>query len=458
MNSVFISYSREDLPFVVALRGMLGQAEVSAWVDVEGLHAGERYWPEIAKAIDAALALVFVISPESVQSSECARELLYALQRHKRIVPLLRRAPGNAPLALHPDLAARQWVFFRDSDDPQASLTALVSSIRADWTWLRDHARVLVRAGQWEVGNLDESLLLRGKELRDAEEWLATTPPPKSSVTDLQRGFVVVSRRASKRRAQQRVLVALAAAAIVLFLGWYSVRKQVANLTNLGQSEVDQESLVAGIGKLEHAVALCTGLHALIPACPDAELDLGLALAALGRYRQAVERLTDVIERHASPNIPSELSAYLATAYKARAVALIMLAESTETPLVDSYARADADVSSSALLYARSPSATPKLLRLGMTRARIHLGRGETALARQELDRMNRVLSGDCHLRGELALLLSITLFCEGAVKESIAQLGTYLNALPNHTQDPQWTLNKKYYARLCARCGQRQH
>ena len=56
MSDVFISYSRKDLAFVARLRALLEAAGLSVWVDIEGLYAGEEFWPEVAKAVDAALA------------------------------------------------------------------------------------------------------------------------------------------------------------------------------------------------------------------------------------------------------------------------------------------------------------------------------------------------------------------------------------------------------------------
>ena len=54
MSEIFISYSREDLAFVEQLRTQLEGEDLGVWVDIEGLYAGEEFWPEVAKAIDAA--------------------------------------------------------------------------------------------------------------------------------------------------------------------------------------------------------------------------------------------------------------------------------------------------------------------------------------------------------------------------------------------------------------------
>src|SRR5262245_13453025 len=90
-GDVFVSYARTDLLFVRSLCEDLEAGGLQPWVDVKGIYGGEAFWPEICKAIDAAAAFVFVITPESVISSFCLRELAHAEGAHKRIVPVCRR-------------------------------------------------------------------------------------------------------------------------------------------------------------------------------------------------------------------------------------------------------------------------------------------------------------------------------------------------------------------------------
>lgn len=139
---VFVSYAREDLTFVRELEARLAPGEVRLWFDVDGLFAGERFWDEIRKAIDAAAAVVFVITPESIVSAYCQRELEYAADRQKRIVPVLRRdvPDGSTPK----EIAGLQWVFLKDADS-DSGLESLKSAIRADWVWLRQHAPAVSR-------------------------------------------------------------------------------------------------------------------------------------------------------------------------------------------------------------------------------------------------------------------------------------------------------------------------
>ena len=191
-------YARVDNPCVDRLLAALSKANLKAWVDIEGLYAGEEFWPEIAKAIDSATVLLFVITPASVTSAFCRRELNWAIDRGKRVVPAVCR--DVEPALLPSQVAERQWVFVRDCDDPVVTADALRRAIRADWVWLREHARLLVKAEEWRASGYDGSLTLRGRDLAVARKFLARRPPGDARPTQLHREFVDASLRARTSR------------------------------------------------------------------------------------------------------------------------------------------------------------------------------------------------------------------------------------------------------------------
>lgn len=190
MTDVFISYSREDKVFVKDLKQRLEDQNLDVWVDIDELYAGEEFWPEVAKAIDAA-AFIFVISPTSAASKNCHKEANWAADVGKRVVPLRRSDPGAAKL---PDeVAQRQWVFFGEGDDPEAATADLLSAIKADWAELRQQARVLRRAREWQEKNEDASLLLRGKDLGDAIDWRTRNQGKETGATQFHDDYIDAS-------------------------------------------------------------------------------------------------------------------------------------------------------------------------------------------------------------------------------------------------------------------------
>jgi hypothetical protein len=192
--AVFISYAREDADFVRRLHAALVTAGRGVWVDWEDIPPSADWRSEIGAGIDAAETFVFVVSPDSLISGECTRELDYAVEHGKKIVPVVYRDPAGA--ATPPELASRNWIFCREEGDFDDAVGALSRALDTDLDWVRAHTRLLVRASEWERRGRDKSLLLRGADLREAETALvgaAREPAP----TNLQREYVLAGRRAA---------------------------------------------------------------------------------------------------------------------------------------------------------------------------------------------------------------------------------------------------------------------
>ena len=88
---VFISYAREDQPFVRRLQTALEDRDLSAWVDWEDIPPTAEWMREVEAAIEGSESLLFVVSPDSVASSTCRREIDHAAAHQKRLVPVVYR-------------------------------------------------------------------------------------------------------------------------------------------------------------------------------------------------------------------------------------------------------------------------------------------------------------------------------------------------------------------------------
>src|SRR5215467_11985298 len=88
---VFISYSRKDRAFVSRLRKALEDRQKRVWVDLQDILPAEDWLKKIQVGIEAANNVVFVVSPDSLSSAICEKEIAYTLQNHKRLIPILRR-------------------------------------------------------------------------------------------------------------------------------------------------------------------------------------------------------------------------------------------------------------------------------------------------------------------------------------------------------------------------------
>ena len=212
MSGVFLSYAREDQPFARRLHDALSAAgRDPAWdQDHAVVPFSAPYEAEIATAIAGSEKFIFVISPDSLDSRPCAAELGVAVQSNKQIIPLLRRpARDGQPIA--EAIAERNWIFFDDDARFEDSMQELLETLDTDLDWVKAHTRLLVRAKEWTDSSDDRSRLLRGKDLRAAEEWLAHGDAhPQAPPTSGQRAFIAASRRAADRVAWlQRTVLAV---------------------------------------------------------------------------------------------------------------------------------------------------------------------------------------------------------------------------------------------------------
>lgn len=212
MPDVFISYSRRDRDFVLRLNEGLEARGKDAWVDVDDIPASAEWLREIHEGIDASDAVLFVLSPDSAVSRECARELDHALERRKRILPIVHR--DIDPSEVRPELAAINWVYLRDHDPFEQGLEIVVNALDTDLDHVKAHTRLANQAIHWDRAGRDRARLLRGSELQDAERWLTEAAAKEPGPTELQAQFVQASRDAARRRG--RMLFAGVGVALVV--------------------------------------------------------------------------------------------------------------------------------------------------------------------------------------------------------------------------------------------------
>jgi hypothetical protein len=91
MDHAFICYSRRDAAFVLALASGLRKRGRTVWVDTEDIAPGVDWDRAIDAAIDACATFLIVLSPDAVGSSEVRGELRAALNKGKRVLPILYR-------------------------------------------------------------------------------------------------------------------------------------------------------------------------------------------------------------------------------------------------------------------------------------------------------------------------------------------------------------------------------
>ncbi|NUM44656.1 MAG: TIR domain-containing protein, partial [Anaerolineales bacterium] len=205
-TKVFISYSRRDKPFVLKLNEALSQYGIDTWVDWENIPLTADWWNEIRLGIENADAFAFVISPDSLTSEVCGREIQTAVDNHKRLIPILHRDPqkGNP---MHEKISSHNWIYMRDDAEMTANVPQMLQVVNTDLDFVKAHTRLLERALGWEREKKNASFVLQGDELQKAESWLEGAGKKQPQPTALHIEFIQASRRAANQR-QRNILTA----------------------------------------------------------------------------------------------------------------------------------------------------------------------------------------------------------------------------------------------------------
>ncbi len=125
--AVFISYSHADKEKIDKIAGHLVRKRASVWVDRWELKPGDSLINRIQEAVEGSSALLIMLSPASVDSGWCKRELTAGLLREleeKRVVtiPVLLE-DCNIPLFLRD----KMYADFRTDFD--AGMNALLEAV-----------------------------------------------------------------------------------------------------------------------------------------------------------------------------------------------------------------------------------------------------------------------------------------------------------------------------------------
>ena len=221
MAKVFVSYSRKDIDFAKRLTEELKKGGLEFWVDWEGIPPTVDFMKKIEKGIEESDIFLFLVSPDSVKSKVCGDEIAHATKNGKRLIPLIVRDVKSE--AVPQALSHLNWIFFRKQDNFEESFQKLLLGINTDFEWVDVQSRLLVRALEWEKGGKDNSFLLRGKDLRDAETQLAINTSKDPHPTDLHREYILKSRQAADLQRRWYTVLAVVIAIVMFVLGIYGL-------------------------------------------------------------------------------------------------------------------------------------------------------------------------------------------------------------------------------------------
>ncbi|MDX2308596.1 MAG: TIR domain-containing protein [Hyphomicrobium sp.] len=260
---VFISYSQDDGAFAKKLVEALKTRGLDPKIDTQNLPALEDWQRELLGFIREADAVVFIISPRSIESKACKWEVEQVAALNKRLAPIvLERVEDDR---IPPEISKIQYLFFDSGSDFEAKADDLAAALQSDIGWVKEHTRLGERARLWNEGRKSSSLQLRGEELLGAEAWIASRPRSAPDPTDLHKQFIKDSRKGTTRRRNLLVtglsgglVVALSLAAVALWQRSIAIdqRAQVIAREMDRRAALAQDIASQGRARVASAVAL----------------------------------------------------------------------------------------------------------------------------------------------------------------------------------------------------------
>jgi len=217
MAKLFISYSRKDSKTAQKLINSLKEMGHDVWVDWESIPPAADWLEQIFRGIESSDAFIFLISPHSIKSEVCNVEIGRAALNHKRIIPVVVR--DVEPEATNEIIRKLNWTFIRKGESFEDGLGKINTAIELDLDWVEEHNRLQSRALVWHRKK-DPSLLLSGRDLRNARDLVLTAGKKDPIPTDLQKTFIHHSYQGERRRkilwvATGFVIIALAILSMV---------------------------------------------------------------------------------------------------------------------------------------------------------------------------------------------------------------------------------------------------
>ena len=186
--------------------------------------------------------------------------------------------PAQAPEGLR----QLNWIWCRPDDDRSAAFAKVLDALDTDLAWAEVHTRLLVRAVEWDARR-DSSLLLRGRDLENAQSSSSPRTRARSRCRRSSSGeYLLASRRASTRR--QRVILGSVSLALVVSVSLGIVALLQRNLANeraqIARSQAFAAQAVAALDSAP-AAALDDAVDAMeTHRTPEARVALRRAILA----------------------------------------------------------------------------------------------------------------------------------------------------------------------------------
>lgn len=242
-SDAFISYRRLNVEFVKDFVDALKANDKEVWIDWEDIPPGsESFTEDIQRGIEGSDAFIAILSPEYLESTYTVDlELGYAIELKKKIIPVVYKKFEDHPI---PDgIGHINWIYFTPHAGQENTLedgmVRVFEALDVDFSYVRDHTRLLQRAREWDSGNRHDSYLMNGEEIITAESWLAQSANKEPAANQLHHEFIQASRRHETQITRRNMGIAVFVTLLSIVLAGFALfqRQQAIEQRSIAEEQ-----------------------------------------------------------------------------------------------------------------------------------------------------------------------------------------------------------------------------
>lgn len=172
----FICYGKQESQrLAINITNRLSDSGFDVFIDLNEIPIIIENEDYIYLKILRADNFIYIISPNSVRSEYCKKELEFAIKFNKRIIPVMHHELGNEQLLLDDIIAKKKFISAKNTEENISDLIDIVSEfIKKDSKYVRSHSDYLLKARNWNFGGRLQADLLYGDDRKQAIKWLET--------------------------------------------------------------------------------------------------------------------------------------------------------------------------------------------------------------------------------------------------------------------------------------------
>ena len=171
----FVSFGRRESNEIAhAITNRLGEKGLKLSIDLSEIPVIIENEEYIYSNILRSDNFIYIISPNSVRSEYCKKELEFAIKFNKRIIPVLHKKLGKDIVHLDDIVAKKNIIEIKNPEKEVVQISEeVLKVVEIDKDYVRAHSNYLFQGRKWNYGGRKQADLLSGDERNKAIEWLS---------------------------------------------------------------------------------------------------------------------------------------------------------------------------------------------------------------------------------------------------------------------------------------------